>query len=98
MHIITFVVPLRRALGHLLHHLFGQRAHTVFFRQSCSGKFQTAQRFAHIAAAGRSQQFQRALLGQDGNAILFPQTVQRISQPLLNILRRKRFKLKHSAA
>ena len=85
-------------LGHLLHHVQRHRAAAVLHRRGGHGKFQVAQRLAHIAAGAVRQIVQRVGGHIDLAVLLTAQADGGIVQALRDILRVQLLELEHGAA
>ena len=98
MVVAQFIIPHGGTHGHLLYHVQRDGAAAIFNRRGGHGKFQVAQRFAHIAARALGQVVQRIVGNQDRRFILGPQPSGGVLQADADIVRRQRFELKHRAA
>ena len=97
MAVAAFVIPHGAARRSARSVLPRHKAPVILFPRSQHGKFQIAQRLAHIAAAAFRQQLQRALLGAHRHTLI-GKAAQGVFQPLQNVRVRKRLELEHRRA
>ena len=98
MVVAELIIPHGRAHGDLLHHVQCDRAAAVFYGCSGDGKFQIAQRLAHIAARTLGQVFQRVVGNEHGRLVLSPEARSGAAQPGADVVGGQGFELKYRAA
>ena len=96
--VAELIIPHGRAHGDLLHHVQCDRAAAVFYGCSGDGKFQIAQRLAHIAARTLGQVFQRVVGNEHGRLVLGPEARSGAAQPGADVVGGQGFELKYRAA
>ena len=98
MVIALFIVSHGGTLGHLRDHFQRNQPRAILHGGCVDGKFQVAQRLAHIAACALGQVFQRIHRDVDRRTVTFAQALGGVFHAFGNILCRQGFELEHCAA